>query len=203
MALGRTIELSMRTIRTTRLRLIPVTVQNATSLWRLLQQPDLRTYQDLPNLGAGAFTEMVGKRPKNLTPNASGRFEWLMYVLRARRAIGWVSLRIGEQDIASGEIGYSVVKDFRGQGMATEAVRAVVHEAFHIARLARVHAYCVPENEASRRVLERVGFSCEGTLPHGATVSGEPVDVLIHHIERDSWIQSGNSIVTPASAYPA
>jgi len=183
--------------------MIPVTVQNATSLWRLLQQPDLRTYQDLPNLGAGAFTEMVAKRPKNLTPNASGRFEWLLYILRARKAIGWVSLRIGEHDIATGEVGYSIVRDFRGQGMATEAVRALVHEGFHVARLARVHAYCVPKNEPSRRVLERVGFRCEGTLPHGATVSGEPVDVLIHHIERDSWIQSGNSIVTPASAYPA
>lgn len=193
----------MRTIQTPRLRLVPVTAQNAGSLWNVLQQPDLRTFQDLPNLGAAAFAELVAKRPRHLNPAATGRFEWLIYVGTMHRPVGWVSLRIAERDPATGEIGYSVVRDFRSKGIATEAVRALVEEAFDRARLARVHAYCVPENKASRRVLERVGFRFEGTLPHGATVSGQPVDVLMHCIDRDAWRQSGNSMVMPASAYPA
>ena len=193
----------MRIIRTARLRLVPVTAQNAATLWSVLQQPDLRTYQDLPSVGIAAFTEMVAKRPKILHPGASGRFEWLVFLARVRKPVGWVSLRIAERDIASGEIGYSIVRDFRGQGVATEAVRTLIDEAFDQAGLSRVNAYCVPENSASRRVLSNVGFSYEGVLPHGATVSGHPVDVLMHRLEREAWRQSGNSMVMPASAYPA
>lgn len=193
----------MRTLRTPRLRMVPVTVENARVLWTILQQPDLRTYQDLPSVSAPVFAEMVGRRPKNLRAGATGRFEWLIYPAHTRRAAGWVSLRIAERDTASGEIGYSVIRDHRGRGVATEAVRAVIEAGFEDAGLSRINAYCVPENAPSRRVLERAGFSYEGVLPHGATVGGTPVDVLMHRLEREAWLQSGNSTVMPASGYPA
>lgn len=189
----------MKLLRTSRLRLVPVTVQNAGALWNVLQQPDLRTYQDLPSVGAAAFAEMVAKRPRTLGPGTSGRFEWLVFMPRVRKPAGWVSLRIAEREPAAGEIGYSIVRDFRGRGIATEAVRALTDEAFESAGLARLNAYCVPENGASRRVLENIGFVYEGILPHGATVSGHPVDVLMHRLDRDQWNQSGKSIVMPAS----
>lgn len=190
-------------MRTARLRLVPVTVENAGALWTILQQPDLRTYQDLPSLAAGAFAEMVSRRPKRLHPGSNGRFEWLIYFARPRKPLGWVSLRIGERDPAAGEIGYSIVRDVRGQGIAIEAVHALLAEAFREGGLSRVNAYCVPENQASRRLLERAGFTFDGVLPHGATVGGTPVDVLMHRLDREAWRQSGNSMVMPASGYPA
>lgn len=193
----------MRTIRTQRLRLVPVTTQNAVSLWQVLQQPDLRAYQDLPSVGAPVFVDMVGKRPASLRPDVTGRFEWLIHLPRSRRPAGWVSLRIADRDPNSGEVGYSVVREHRGRGIATEALRALVDEAFTAAKLTRVYAYCVPENEPSRKVLERTGFTVEATIPRGATVSGRPVDVLMHRIDRHAWSQSGNSMVIPASGYPA
>lgn len=193
----------MRTIRTARLRLVPVTFENALSLWRLLQQPDLRAYQDLPAVGAAIFSEMVAKRPALLAPEATGRFEWIIQLSGARLPVGWVSLRIADRDPNSGEIGYSILREYRRRGIATEAVRVLISEAFACAKLARVYAYCVPENQASRAVLERVGFQFETRLPHGATVNGQMVDVLMHRIDRADWDQSGNSIEMPASAYPA
>lgn len=193
----------MRTIRTQRLRLTPVTVQNAGTLWTVLQQPDLRSYQELPTVSASAFTEMVSKRPKVLRQGTSGRFEWLLYMHRIRKPVGWVSLRMAERDPDSGEIGYSIVRDFRRRGIASEAVRALLEEAFTHGGIQRVNAYCLSENVASRKLLERLGFSADGVLPRGATVNGQIVDVLVHRMERDSWAQSGNSIVIPASGYPA
>jgi ribosomal-protein-alanine N-acetyltransferase len=193
----------MRTVRTLRLRLVPVTVDNAAALWNVLQQPDLRTYQDLPNVGAVAFAEMVAKRPKMLRHGASGRFEWLVYPQQSHKPAGWISLRIADRDLDTGEIGYSIVREFRGQGIASEAVTALLDEAFEQAQLSRLNAYCVPENQPSRRLLERLGFRFDGVLPHGATVSGHTVDVLMHRMERETWRQSGNSIVMPASGYPA
>ena len=181
----------------------PVTPANAEQLWQLLQQPDLRTYQDLPNLGLRAFEEMVAARPARLTVRSPGRFEWLVQIALTAHNVGWVSLRIAQHELHGGEIGYSILREHRGQGIATEAVRALLAEAFEIAGLGRVKAFCVPENLPSRSLLDRLNFEPDGVLPHGATVSGKPVDVLVHRLERARWLQSGKAMEMPASAYPA
>lgn len=190
----------MRTIETSRLRLIPVTARNSGTLWELLQQPDLRTYQDLPAAGRKAFGQMVAARPTDLWAGSTGRFEWLVQFAHSSASAGWVSLRIHDRKEAAAEIGYSILREFRGKGVATEAVRALLAQAFDVAGVARVQAFCVPANEPSRRLLKRLKFSDGGVLPHGATISGRPVDVVVHKLERDVWLQSGKTIETPASA---
>jgi [ribosomal protein S5]-alanine N-acetyltransferase len=68
------------------------------------------------------------------------------------------------------EIGYWLVVEARGRGIATRAVGAMVDHAFEHGIL-RVEAHVRPENSASARVLERLGFEREGTkrklLRHG------------------------------------
>ena len=101
----------------------------------------------------------------------------------ARVPIGWVSLRIGERSGESGEIGYSVLAEHRGKGLATEAVRALVGEAFDEGKLRALRAYCLPENQASRELLRRIGFREDGVLKHGASLRGRAVDVLTFALE--------------------
>ena len=177
----------MRTIRTARLRLVPVTPANAGLLWDVLQEPDLRDYQDLPDLNRTQFMRAVGARPARLRPGTVGRFEWLVHYPDADEPLGWVSLRIADSNRSMAEIGYSVVRAHRGHGIASEAVAALVDEGFRRAQVRRIRAYCLPENLASRAVLRRNGFEDEGRLPHGATVAGKPVDVILHTLERERW----------------
>jgi len=184
----------MKEIRTARLRLVPVTVRNAGLLWEILQAPDLRDFQDLPNLNREEFLKAVDARPGRFGPGTAGRFEWLVHYIRGERApLGWVSLRVPDGDKSSAEIGYSVVRAYRKRGIATEAVAALIAEGFHRAHLKRIRAYCLPENSASRAVLKRSGFETDRTLPRGATVQGKPVDVLAHTLERSEW----ERLVTP------
>jgi RimJ/RimL family protein N-acetyltransferase len=178
----------VRTIYTERLRLVPVTPANANVLWNVLQAPDLRDYQDLPDIGLTQFSRTVATRPNQLDPGASGRFEWLVFFEGDERTpLGWVSLRIGEKSPSTAEIGYSIVAEYRDRGIATEAVSALVDESFVRLLLGRVRAYCVPENLSSLAVLRRAGFESDGVMPHGATVSGHPVDVISHVLERERW----------------
>lgn len=177
----------MKTIRTTRLELVPVTVANAGVLWDVLQSPDLRDFQDLPNVERASFLRTIEARPTRLRPGSFGRFEWLLQLRGGSEPLGWVSLRIGEVDRSSGEIGYSVVSLHRGRGFASEAVAGLVAEGFRAAGLRRIRAFCLPENAASRAVLRRSGFEEDGTLPRGATVQGRPVDVMGHTLERETW----------------
>jgi RimJ/RimL family protein N-acetyltransferase len=179
----------MRTIRTAHLRLVPVTPANAGLLWQILQEPDLRDYQDLPDVNRAQFVRVVGARPKRFAAGVVGRFEWLLHPAAGDgEAIGWVSLRIADASRSTAEIGYSVVRTHRGRGVATEAVAALVDEGFRRARLHEIRAYCLPENSSSRAVLRRNGFEDAGTLTRGATVQGKPVDVILHSLERERWL---------------
>lgn len=177
----------MRTITSERLRLIPVKRDNAALLWRVLRAPGLRDYQDLPDVDLPQFVRMVASRPSRLVSGAWGRFEWLIYLEGIAKPVGWVSLRIGERTGAAAEVGYSVLVEYRNRGIATEAVLALVDEAFVRTNVRRLRAYCVPDNTASRTVLGRIGFVDDGVLPHGATVRGMPVDVLALVLERTAW----------------
>lgn len=177
----------MRVVSTERLRLVPVTPANAGVLWSVLQAPHLREYQDLPDLSLDQFVAAVSERPSALSPGASGRFEWLVYNLGGDEAIGWISLRIAERTRSTGEIGYSMVRDHRGRGLASEAVAALIEEGFRSAGLQRIRAYCVPGNLSSRGVLRNNRFEDDGVLPHGATLAGQPVDVIAYTLERARW----------------
>jgi RimJ/RimL family protein N-acetyltransferase len=162
-------------------------------LWDVLQEPDLRDFQDLPDLDVSQFERTVASRPRRLQTSVAGRFEWLIYFARSGEGrpdgvpLGWVSLRIAERTPTTAEIGYSVVRAYRERGIATEAVAALVGEGFDQADLRLVRALCVPENRASRAVLRRIGFRDEGVVRHGATVQGQAVDVVAHNIDRESW----------------
>jgi ribosomal-protein-alanine N-acetyltransferase len=180
----------MRTLRTQRLHLVPVTAANAELLWRVLQEPDLRDFQDLPDLYLPQFRRTVGERPRTFAPGVVGRFEWLVFLDGEPDAVGWVSLRIGDRTPTTAEIGYSVVRQQRSRGIASEAVAALIAEGFERLQLRRMRAYCVPENLSSRAVLRRNLFEDDGMLAHGATVQGHPVDVIAHTLERDRWESS-------------
>ena len=61
------------------------------------------------------------------------------------------------------ELGYALGRAHWGKGVATEAARAAVRLGFEAAGLSRIMAVVVPENVASYRVLEHIGFAYEET----------------------------------------
>ena len=90
--------------------------------------------------------------------------------------------------------GYVLARDAWGQGFATEALRAMVDLVARL-RLPRLHAFCHPQHAASRRVLEKCGFVCEGTWRRYAEFPnlspGEPADVLCYANAAESRSPSG------------
>jgi ribosomal-protein-alanine N-acetyltransferase len=57
------------------------------------------------------------------------------------------------------EVGYRFLKDHRGRGYATEAAAASIAFGFDELGLDRIVAVALPENTASRRVLEKCGLT--------------------------------------------
>jgi ribosomal-protein-alanine N-acetyltransferase len=69
-----------------------------------------------------------------------------------------------------------------GHGYTTAAVRAVVRYAFEDLDLHRVEAACQPDNIASRRVLEKCGFTQEGIARAYLKINGQWRDHLLFGI---------------------
>jgi ribosomal-protein-alanine N-acetyltransferase len=64
----------------------------------------------------------------------------------------------------SGEVNYYVARQYRGQGLATEALRTVLKFGFGELRLTRIQGRCAPENVSSERVLLKAGLKYEMML---------------------------------------
>ena len=73
----------------------------------------------------------------------------------------------------SADIGYWVGTPYTRQGHARAAVRRVLAFAFDTLGLHRIEAACRPENKASRKLLEGVGFQYEGRARAYLNIAGE------------------------------
>jgi len=62
------------------------------------------------------------------------------------------------------EIGYWMGKEYRGQGIATEAIKLITEYALGKLKLKRVYATIFPWNEASKRVVKKNDYEFEGIL---------------------------------------
>ena len=72
----------------------------------------------------------------------------------------------------SAEIGYVLNPAFQGKGLATEAVRRVLRFGFEELSLHRIEAHFILGNEASRRLMERVGMTFEGYARESMKIKG-------------------------------
>lgn len=74
--------------------------------------------------------------------------------------------------VQAGTMGYWIGVDHARQGYMREAIEAVVHHAFTALDLSRIEAACLPENVASRGVLEKCGFKYEGVAQAYLQING-------------------------------
>jgi [ribosomal protein S5]-alanine N-acetyltransferase len=72
----------------------------------------------------------------------------------------------------AGTTGYWIGAPYARHGYMREALEAVVHFAFTTLDLSRLEAGCLPENAASRGVLERVGYKYEGVAQSYLQING-------------------------------
>ncbi|HEU4529900.1 MAG TPA: GNAT family N-acetyltransferase [Steroidobacteraceae bacterium] len=80
------------------------------------------------------------------------------------------------------EVQYMLGSRWQGKGLATEAARAVVNDAFARLPLARIHAVADAPNAASRRVIEQLGFAFDGPVEvYGSS------DMVVYTMDRDAW----------------
>ena len=80
------------------------------------------------------------------------------------------------RDVLPGpDVGFAFLPEAWGKGYAVESAAAVLDHARDVLGMVRVLAITNPDNEASIRVLERIGMGCDGTI----RLPGETLDLLL------------------------
>jgi RimJ/RimL family protein N-acetyltransferase len=108
------------------------------------------------------------------------RRPWVLTRKPSAVAIGMIELRL---DGHRADLGYVLARAAWGQGLMSEAARAVVELALAQPGVYRVAANCDVENLASALVLEKAGMVREGVLRRYSVhpnLSEEPRDVLLY-----------------------
>ena len=87
----------------------------------------------------------------------------------------------------SGYLGYYAFAPHNGRGYMTTGLRAVVSRAFRQLRLHRLEANIQPDNEASRRLVKRMGFKLEGYSPRYLKIAGKWRDHERWAVTAEDW----------------
>ena len=102
---------------------------------------------------------------------ALAAFYWILVGDRERVLVGNGGLVREAPDRLA--LGYSVLEEFHGRGLATEAVAAIVAFGFEDPGVERIVAYTYPSFAASRRVLAKSGFLPTGAGTEPGTIAFE------------------------------
>ncbi len=170
-------------IRTDRLELRPFSLSDGPAVFAYSQDSDWAEYQQTTPSSEREAERVVAELFLRDWENQPA---WA--ITRSGGVVGLVSLVFSaEHRIAL--LGYGIHKDHRGLGLTGEAIRAVLTEAFAVhEQLTKVTANTDARNQSSSRLLEKLGFTHEGTLRSGGvTAKGELVDGAIYGLLRSEW----------------
>ena len=97
------------------------------------------------------------------------------------RAIGSIGVfRQGNIHSQTAEMGYYIAEEHWGQGYGTSAVKQICNYVFQNTNMIRIYAEPFAYNQASCRILEKAGFTYEGTLRSNAVKNGIVLDMKMY-----------------------
>ncbi len=102
------------------------------------------------------------------------------------RVVGGVSLRIARGKRRA-EVGYELARWLWGGGLMTEAVSAVIDEAFRRLPIIKITATATAANVRSIRLLKKLGMQREALLRQHWVHGGRVLDEVRYGLLRDEW----------------
>lgn len=158
-------------LTTARLTLRAVRSDDAAPFHALMSIADTTRYSNWPDLPSLDDIAKTIERMSGTFAAGTGCC-WIIEDRRTADLVGSIRLNWIDREWKRGGIGYELHPTYWRQGVATEALRAVVacsHGAFDLNRL---EAWTLPGNGASDRVLEKAGFRFEGVRRENAWFKG-------------------------------
>jgi RimJ/RimL family protein N-acetyltransferase len=150
--------------------------------------PDVARYQMWETYNETQAKELIGS-VKNKEPGEPGAFQFALESKSFGELIGDLMLRADEHDKRLGEIGYTLAKHAQGQGLATEAMQALLKFCFETLSMHRLSATADPRNLPSLKLLERLGFRREAYFVKSLWFKGEWADDVVYALLKEGWLK--------------
>jgi ribosomal-protein-alanine N-acetyltransferase len=115
------------------------------------------------------------------------KFEFAVTLRETGRLIGGCGIRIMSSRDRAANMGYCLRRDTWGRGFAAEAAAAVVAFGFDVLNRHRIHATCDTENQASVRVLEKIGMRREAHFREDTRLRGRWRDSYLYAVLEQEW----------------
>ncbi|WP_297091759.1 GNAT family N-acetyltransferase [uncultured Draconibacterium sp.] len=145
-------------VSTPRLNLRPIRLSDKESLFAYRSDAEANKYQGaVPKSinDAGQFIKNTAR-----TPNIAGTwFQLAIIEKESQEMIGDLGINFHKENYFRVSLGYTVAKQKQGKGFATEALRHVIDHVFREMGKNEILVHIDPENRASIRVAEKLGFT--------------------------------------------
>lgn len=167
------------TFETLRTIIRPYEKRDADAVWKIVSHPKIyeTTYfipKDYPREKVDWWINSVNNSAK-----AFESFEFGIFNKENGAYIGNCGITGIKKREMSGSIAYFIDPGNWNNGYATESGEAMLEFAFEVLRLYRVSGKCMSQNAASSKVMEKLGFTYEGTGRKSIYKDGKFLDV--HH----------------------
>jgi RimJ/RimL family protein N-acetyltransferase len=145
---------------TARLSLRPARVEDAPAIFAYRRLPEVAQWiTRLPTDAAVHAEHLAQHLDSTLVVERDGV---VIGDLMLRVCKAWSQAEVADQaEGTQAELGWAISPEVQGQGLGTEAVRELIAVTFDLG-VRRVEANCFADNEASWRLMERVGMRREG-----------------------------------------
>jgi len=170
-------------LETERLRLRELSAEDTSSLFDVFRDHEVMRYYDVePMTDIGAAEELIREMRERYTARKGIR--WAIIDRLEGGFLGTIGFNRIDMVARVAVIGYEIGRPAWRRGFATEAVRAVVSFGHETIGVHRIEAAVMLGNEASVRVLCKVGFNDEGVLAAHGHWKGQYHDLRMFSIRR-------------------
>ncbi|HMN06040.1 MAG TPA: GNAT family N-acetyltransferase [Flavobacteriales bacterium] len=152
---------------------------DAPAIFRLRSSPEVMRFIPKP-LDTRSADSLRMVREFSQAAIAGDAIMWAITVKGSDRLVGYIGYWRIMKEHHRAEVGYALHPDLWGQGLASEALEAVLEHGFRVIGLHSVEATVAPGNIASIRVLERTHFQREGHFKENYLVNGRFVDSMVY-----------------------
>lgn len=122
---------------------------------------------------------------QDLQPFTAG--SWFQYAVEHQgQLIGDLYMRVDTSGHQA-EIGYTFNPRYQGQGLATEAVRALLDYAFKVVGLHRIYGITDPRHQRSIALMQRLGMRQEAHFKQSIWFKNHWADDVLFAILRSEW----------------
>lgn len=173
-------------VRAERVKLRWLTEADVPSLFAIFSDPEvMRYWSSEPMTDPGEAKALLDDVHAHF--EARTLFQWGVALAGDDRVVGTCTLSRLDGQNRRGEIGYALAREQWGKGLMGEALTALLDYAFTELALHRIEADVDPGNAASLRLLERLGFTCEGMLRERWLVGGRAHDSVMLGLLGREW----------------